>query len=85
MVLLGNGSYMGKFNLDINIIDLVENIMKKEKTDKIIWYAIGLNMLILVAIVLYSFNYIQDSSIYNLFQVMWMLSFGWICGRLSKS
>lgn len=76
---------MGKFNLDINIIDLVENIMKKEKTDKIIWYAIGLNMLILVAIVLYSFNYIQDSSIYNLFQVMWMLSFGWICGRLSKS
>ena len=59
--------------------------MKKEKTDKIIWYAIGLNMIILVAIVLYSFNYIQDSSIYNLFQVMWMLSFGWICGRLSKS
>ena len=61
--------------------------MKKEKnkTDKMIWFAIGLNILILVAIFLYSFNYIQDSSIYNLFQVMWMLSFGWICGRLSKS
>jgi len=66
--------------MDIIVITLRFFKMKKEKnkTDKMIWFGIVLNMLILAAIVLYSFNYIQDSSIYNLFEIMWMLSFGWI-------
>lgn len=50
----------------------------------IIWIGIIINISILLSLVVYSFSNVVDSSFYNFLRDTWFLSFGWICGRLSR-
>lgn len=49
-----------------------------------VWYAIGLNVFVLLALLLISLFGNSNEKIIETFSLIWWGSFGWICGRMSN-
>ena len=55
----------------------------KSTKDKIIEYALGFNIFIVILIAIVGLTS-KNNFVFDTLQTIWLLSFGWLCGRMSR-